>query len=103
MEAFDTPTALALASRVAAGPARRIVFTGGDPLKRPDIGLLIRAAKDDGLEVAVSTTGDELTEPFLVAHGSFIDLISLPLDGASEEGSSRPKKEGHFPAVIAPL
>lgn len=103
IEAVDTPTALAIVSRVAAGPARRIVFTGGDPLKRPDIGLLIRAAKDDGLEVAVSTTGDELTEPFLVAHGSFIDLISLPLDGASEEVSSRTKKEGHFTAVLAAL
>jgi MoaA/NifB/PqqE/SkfB family radical SAM enzyme len=103
IEAVDTPTALKIVSRIAAGPARRIVFTGGDPLKRPDIGLLIRAAKTDGLEVALSTTGDELTETFLAEHGSFIDLISLPLDGASEGISSRTKKEGHFVAVMAAL
>lgn len=103
IDAVDTTTALKIVSRIAAGPARRIVFTGGDPLKRPDIGLLIRAAKTEGLEVAVSTTGDELTESFLAEHGSFIDLISLPLDGASERISSRTKKEGHFVAVMAAL
>ena len=103
IEAVDTTTALKIVSRIANGPARRIVFTGGDPLKRPDIGLLIRAAKTEGLEVALSTTGDELTEVFLAEHGSFIDLISIPLDGASERISSRTKKEGHFVAVMAAL
>ena len=103
IEAVDTPAALAIVSKIAAGPARRIVFTGGDPLKRDDIGTLIRAAKTEGLEVAVSTTGDELTKSFLDDHGSYVDLISLPLDGASEEISSRTKKEGHFTAVMAAL
>jgi MoaA/NifB/PqqE/SkfB family radical SAM enzyme len=103
IEAVDTQTALAIVTRIASGPARRIVFTGGDPLKRKDIGTLIRAAKAGGLEVAVSTTGDELTEVFLGTFGRFIDLISLPLDGASEEISKRTKKEGHFTAVIDSL
>ncbi len=103
IEAVDTAAALAIVSRISDGPARRIVFTGGDPLKRPDIGLLIRTAKSAGLEVAVSTTGDELTESFLAEHGSFIDLISLPLDGASETISSRTKNEGHFLAVVAAM
>jgi len=103
IEPVDTTTALAIVSKIAAGPARRIVFTGGDPLKRPDCGLLIRAAKGEGLEVAVSTTGDELTDSFLATHGSFIDLISLPLDGASEGVSSRTKKKGHLGAVIKAL
>ena len=103
IEAVDTATALEIVARIAAGPARRIVFTGGDPLKRTDIGLLIRTAKNQGLEVALSTTGDELTESFLAEHARFIDLISLPLDGASEKISSRTKKEGHFVAVMAAL
>jgi MoaA/NifB/PqqE/SkfB family radical SAM enzyme len=60
--------------------AKRIVFTGGDPLKRKDIGKLIRYAKDSGLEVALSTTGDELTPAFLRWNAAFIDLISLPID-----------------------
>jgi MoaA/NifB/PqqE/SkfB family radical SAM enzyme len=103
IEAVDTTKALKIVSHIAAGPARRIVFTGGDPLKRPDIGLLIRAAKTDGLEVALSTTGDELTEEFLAEYGSFLDLISLPLDGASEKVSKLTKKEGHLVAVMSAL
>ena len=82
---------------------RRIVFTGGDPLQRADIGALIRHAARQGLEVAVSTTGDRLTASFLEAFGQYIDLISLPLDGSTEQVSRRTKKPGHFMAVMAAL
>ena len=101
--AVDTPTALAIVGRVAAVGARRIVFTGGDPLKREDLGELIGCARRAGLEVAVSTTGDLLTAAFLAEHGAEIDLVSLPLDGTSEGVSQRTKKEGHFTAVMAAL
>ncbi|NOR88715.1 MAG: hypothetical protein GQ524_00525 [Anaerolineales bacterium] len=50
--------------------------------------------------MALSTTGDELTRSFVRGYGSWIDLISLPLDGASEDVSSRTKKEGHFTAIM---
>jgi MoaA/NifB/PqqE/SkfB family radical SAM enzyme len=80
--------------------ARRIVFTGGDPLKRSDIGELIRHAKEIGLEAAVSTTGDQVTPAFLKNFGAYIDLISIPLDGTSEEINSRTKEKGHFTAVM---
>lgn len=103
IEPVDTDTALAIVAKIAASGARRIVFTGGDPLKRDDIDRLIRFAAERGLEVAVSTTGDQLTEAFLDATASSIDLISLPLDGASEEVSSRTKKEGHFATVMKAL
>lgn len=99
----DTPTARAIVERVRDLGIRRIVFTGGDPLLRPDIGELIDLAASLGLEVAVSTTGDELKRDFLAAHANSIDLASLPLDGASEAISSRTKKEGHFTAVLAAL
>jgi len=99
----DTATALAIIGHIAATGARRIVFTGGDPLKRADLGRLICHARALGLEVALSTTGDLLTAAFLAAHGAEIDLVSLPLDGASEEVSSRTKKEGHLAAVLAAL
>jgi MoaA/NifB/PqqE/SkfB family radical SAM enzyme len=99
----DTATALAIVERIAATGARRIVFTGGDPLKRDDLGELIGRARRTGLEVALSTTGDLLTSAFLAEHAAEIDLVSLPLDGASEEVSRRTKKEGHFTAVMAAL
>jgi MoaA/NifB/PqqE/SkfB family radical SAM enzyme len=101
--AVGTATARAVVGKIAATGARRIVFTGGDPLKREDLGDLVRHARGLGLEVAVSTTGDLLTAAFLSAHGAEIDLVSLPLDGASEEVSRRTKKEGHFTAVLGAL
>ena len=95
----DSKTAASIVRKIVQSGAQRIVFTGGDPILRPDIGMLIRLAKQEGLEVALSTTGDELTRSFVRGYGSWIDLISLPLDGASEEVSSRTKKEGHFSAI----
>jgi MoaA/NifB/PqqE/SkfB family radical SAM enzyme len=102
-EPVDTATAEAIIGKISSTGAQRIVFTGGDPLLRSDIGVLVETARSVGLEVALSTTGDELTRDFLVEHGASLDLISLPLDGASESVSSRTKKEGHFAAVIHAL
>ena len=99
----DTETALRIVSRVKEVGAARIVFTGGDPLKRSDICRLIRHAKRIELEVALSTTGDEVTEMFLKDVGALIDLISLPLDGATEKVNSRTKKKEHFTAVMRTL
>jgi len=99
----DTATALAIVDRIAACGACRIVFTGGDPLKRADLGALIQRARQRNLEVAISTTGDLLTAAFLEQHATAIDLISLPIEGASEEVSRRTKKEGHLAAVLAAL
>ncbi len=96
----DSKTAAAIVRKIAQSGAQRIVFTGGDPILRSDIGMLIRLAKQGGLEVALSTTGDELTRSFARGYGGWIDLISLPLDGASESVSSQTKKKGHFTAIM---
>ena len=83
--------------------AKRIVFTGGDPLKRKDVGKLIRYAKNTGLEVALSTTGDELTKTFFRWNADYIDLISLPIDGSTEAINSKTKEAGHLAAVLKAL
>ena len=96
----DTGTALRIVSRVKDVGASRIVFTGGDPVKRFDLPLLIRHAKEIGLEVALSTTGDEVTPSILAAAAPFLDLVSVPLDGSNETINARTKKPGHFEAVL---
>lgn len=98
-----TRIALRIVARVREVGARRIVFTGGDPLKREDTALLIRHAKNAGLEVALSTTGDELKRAFLKEVAPHLDLISLPLDGSTEAINSRTKEEGHFAAIMRSL
>jgi MoaA/NifB/PqqE/SkfB family radical SAM enzyme len=99
----DTSKACAIVRKIAEVGARRIVFTGGDPVLREDLGLLIRLAKELGLEVALSSTGDRLTPGLFRAYGRWIDLVSLPLDGPNEGISSRTKRPGHFTAVIRAL
>ena len=103
VDAVDSATARAIVDKIAASDVRRIVFTGGDPMERDDIGSLLRYAREAGLEVALSTNGDKLTADFLQAYGDVIDLISLPLDGASEAVSRKSKNEGHFDAIMKAL
>ncbi|HSD62514.1 MAG TPA: radical SAM protein [Ignavibacteriaceae bacterium] len=95
--------AKSIIKKIKDSGARRIVFTGGDPLKRKDLGEMIRYAKESGLEVALSTTGDSLTSTFLRWYAPYIDLISLPIDGSTEEISSKTKEAGHLTAVLKAL
>ncbi|MGE5249167.1 MAG: radical SAM protein [Bacteroidota bacterium] len=95
----DTGTARLIITRIKELGVRRIVFTGGDPLQRPDAVELVRFAKETGLETALSTTGDFITPAILQDLSPFLDLISLPLDGSTEEINSRTKHRAHFSAV----
>lgn len=99
----DTETAKRIIFRIKELGVRRIVFTGGDPLQRQDAGDLIRFAKETELETALSTTGDLVRPEILEAVSPFLDLISLPLDGSTEEINSRTKHPGHFAAIMRTL
>jgi MoaA/NifB/PqqE/SkfB family radical SAM enzyme len=99
----DTEISQRIITRIKDLGVRRIVFTGGDPLQRPDAVDLIRYAKQTGLETALSTTGDYLTPEILNGLSPFLDLISLPLDGSTEEINSKTKHPGHFSAIMCSL
>jgi MoaA/NifB/PqqE/SkfB family radical SAM enzyme len=99
----DTDNAQRILTRIKELGVRRVVFTGGDPLQRPDAPDLIRFAKETGLETALSTTGDFVTPEILAILSPYLDLISLPLDGSTEEINARTKHPGHFSAVMRSL
>jgi MoaA/NifB/PqqE/SkfB family radical SAM enzyme len=99
----DMETARRIIALIKESGVRRIVFTGGDPLQRPDALDLIRYAKEIGLETALSTTGDLITPEILKSLSPFLDLISLPLDGSIEEINSKTKHPGHFSAIMRSL
>jgi MoaA/NifB/PqqE/SkfB family radical SAM enzyme len=99
----ETETAQTIIARIKALGVRRIVFTGGDPLQRPDAPDLVRFAKETGLETALSTTGDLLTLEILDDLAPYLDLISLPLDGSTEAISSKTKHPGHYVAIMQAL
>src|SRR5271168_4454782 len=61
-------------------------FTGGEPLARPDIAELIRAARSAGLYVNLITSGLPLDEAKLDALiDAGLDHFQLSLQGATEE------------------
>ena len=64
---------------------------------------MIRYAKEIGLEVALSTTGDKVTPTFLKRNASYIDLISLPIDGSTDIINSQTKEKGHLSAILNTL
>jgi len=99
----ETETAKAIIARIKSLGVRRIVFTGGDPLQRTDAPALVRYAKQIGLETALSTTGDLLTREILEELAPYLDLISLPLDGSTEEVSSKTKHPGHYASIMQAL
>jgi MoaA/NifB/PqqE/SkfB family radical SAM enzyme len=99
----DTETAKRIIDRIQELGVKRIVFTGGDPLQRPDAPILIHYAKERGLETALSTTGDFVTPRILRIIAPVLDLISLPLDGSTEMINARTKHLGHFSAVMRSL
>jgi len=99
----DTEIAKRIIARIKMLGVRRIVFTGGDPLQRQDAPELIRFAKETGLETALSTTGDFVTPEILARLSPYLDLISLPLDGSTDDINVRTKHPGHFQAVMRSL
>jgi radical SAM protein len=90
------------------------VLTGGDPLKRPDIFDLIRAASGAGLLTNLSPSGTPLLThgALLRARRSGLEGVSISLDGSNEEihdgfrrapGSFRWSIEGSAAAVALDL
>jgi radical SAM protein len=63
-----------------------LVFTGGDPLKRPDLFELIGASKDLGLSSFLSPSGTPLLTHAALhqAKQSGLSGISISLDGSTE-------------------
>src|SRR4051812_29098514 len=79
--------ALHLVARLAQfnEPLPHLVFTGGDPLKRPDLFELIAAARAVGFRVSVAPSATpRLTGAAISAlRDAGVDAISLSLDGST--------------------
>lgn len=76
---------LALIDQVASFPKRpTLVLTGGDPLKRADLELLIRHAVDKGLQVALTPSATPLATAaaFQRVHRAGVERLGISLDGA---------------------
>jgi radical SAM protein len=86
---LDTEQGLALLAGITGfgRPYPHIVFTGGDPLRRPDLGVFVREATRLGIgsSLAPSATGDLTSSVLEELHKAGIQAISLSLDGSNPE------------------
>jgi radical SAM protein len=69
----------------ADGAAPHVVFTGGDPLKRPDLGRLVQfaVARGLGVSVAPSATPSLTRDAVQALKSAGVSAMSLSIDGPS--------------------
>lgn len=83
---LSTRAAKRLLSQLAAAkPAPHVIFTGGDPLKRPDLFELIAEARALGLLVSVSPSATPLLDEAAIDRlaDAGVSAISLSIDRAN--------------------
>jgi MoaA/NifB/PqqE/SkfB family radical SAM enzyme len=81
---LNTDAALTLMRAIRFGGCESIVFAGGDPSLRADIGDLVLAARGIGLKVEIQTNADHVWPAFRQALQQ-AELVGLSLDGARAE------------------
>jgi len=84
-EELRTEEAVALVEQVATFPRRpTMVFTGGDPLKRPDLFELLAHARYCGIEPVLTPSATPLAtrQAFVRAKAAGVQRIGISLDGA---------------------
>lgn len=82
---LSTDLAKSLLDQVASFPRRpTVVFTGGDPLKRPDLLELIRYGIGRGLQIALTPSATPLAtaEAFQQVRDAGVESLGISLDGA---------------------
>jgi radical SAM protein len=83
---LSTAEGLALLDRVTGfgRPYPHVVFTGGDPLRRPDLETLVAAATERGIgaSLAPAVTPDMTFERLAALKAAGIQTMSLSIDGS---------------------
>jgi radical SAM protein len=86
---LTTDDALAVLRQVVefGAPYPHVVFTGGDPLKRPDLFLLLEAAQRAGIGASLAPSGTALLTRDAITglRAAGVQSISLSLDGATAD------------------
>ncbi|NLV24258.1 MAG: radical SAM protein [Deltaproteobacteria bacterium] len=83
---FSTAEAFALIDAIREVSSPVLVLTGGEPLLRGDLFEIVRYGTERGLRMCLATNGTLLTDSFCVSlRENGIRMVSLSLDGASEE------------------
>jgi radical SAM protein with 4Fe4S-binding SPASM domain len=87
---LSTPEALAFIDDMAAAGIPLVIFTGGEPLVRPDIWQIAEHCRDKGIKTALSTNGTLITDEVAAKiKACGIEYAGISLDGATAQTHDR--------------
>jgi 12,18-didecarboxysiroheme deacetylase len=98
---LSTEEGLALIENLAEFGSPVVLFSGGEPLVRPDLTQLVRHAVDRGMRAVISTNGtliDARAASALKELG--LSYVGVSLDGMRETNDRFRGREGAFDAAI---
>lgn len=99
---LSTDEALGVLDDLAAFGCPVVLFSGGEPLLRPDLPELIAHAADAGLRTVVSTNGTLITEDMAGKLGEIgLHYAGISLDGLEATHDAFRGRKGAFAAALA--
>ncbi len=78
-DAINTDKGISLIKEMADAGTKMLTFTGGEPLLRKDIGVLVEEAKRNGIYTTMNTNGILL--PKRMDEIKNVDMVQVSLDG----------------------
>lgn len=85
----------------ALGREPSIILSGGEPLQRPDLGLLVQVARSLGIDPHVNTNGTLVTADLAAALRDWgILAVQVSLDGPTPESHDRIRGRGSFARTL---
>lgn len=86
----------------ARGGEASVVLSGGEPLLRSDLGLLIRVAQSMGVEPHLNTNGTLLDEAMIAALAGWgLGSVQISLDGPEAASHEQIRGRGSFERTLA--
>lgn len=76
-EELDTLQALKVIRELGEAKVWLLIFTGGEPLIRPDLDQLIKEAKTFGMNVSINTNGSMLSQKAEMLIGAGVDSLTV--------------------------
>ena len=81
---LTTQESLRVISRIVQLGGKSLRITGGEPLMRKDLGLIIQEAHASGLGLGLITNGTMLDDDFLRKYGRYLNHMAISIDGQEQ-------------------
>ena len=82
-------------------PGRRLVLSGGEPLRHPDMELIVRSAHEYGFPAGISTSGEPFDDDLVRSMATWpIAGLDLSIDGLEATHDALRGRQGLFRRVL---